>query len=156
MTVDYGPPYQQRAGQATSRNSQTRKARKARRPAKVHAGTGSRETAESEPSLAALLSASRRMCLYLNVCLQRQQEMLRYQQGKSDWLAQVKPAPTFYPTAQQFEDPIAYIRSIQAEGSQHGMPSGLCRRKFVWILEADVRLACRHLQNCSACSTKRS
>ena len=65
------------------------------------------------------------MCSCFDACLQRQQEMLRYQQGKSDWLAQVKPAPTFYPTAQQFEDPIAYIRSIQAEGSVHGMQSGL-------------------------------
>ena len=52
--------------------------------------------------------------------LQRQQEMLQHQQTQGHWLSQLKPAPTFYPTEAEFEDPISYIRSIQTEGSKHG------------------------------------
>lgn len=64
-----------------------------------------------------------RTCMHFQtLCfvLQRQQEMLQHQQTQAHWLSQLKPAPTFYPTEAEFEDPISYIRSIQTEGSKHG------------------------------------
>lgn len=51
----------------------------------------------------------------------RQQEMLQYQQKQGHWLSQLETGPTFHPTFEEFQDPIAYIRSIQSEGSKHGI-----------------------------------
>ncbi|KAL0054042.1 hypothetical protein WJX82_002859 [Trebouxia sp. C0006] len=70
----------------------------------------------------------------------RQQEMLQHQQSQGHWLSHLETAPTFYPTPDEFQDPIAYIRSIQTEGSKHGIckivppfiptvPSGLVLEK---------------------------
>ena len=56
--------------------------------------------------------------------LQRQQEMLQHQQSQGHWLSHLETAPTFYPTPDEFQDPIAYIRSIQTEGSKHGELAG--------------------------------
>ena len=61
------------------------------------------------------------------VDLQRQQEMLQHQQAHGHWLSQLEAAPTFYPTEEEFQDPISYIRSIQTEGSKHGTPGALPR-----------------------------
>ena len=38
-------------------------------------------------------------------------------------MAAVKEAPVFYPTPEEFEDPIRYVASIRAEAE----PYGLCR-----------------------------
>ena len=46
--------------------------------------------------------------------------MVQYQQVSGQWLSQLESAPTFFPTVEEFTDPIAYIRSIQTEGSKHG------------------------------------
>lgn len=46
--------------------------------------------------------------------------MVQHQQVSGQWLSQLESAPTFFPTVDEFTDPIAYIRSIQTEGSKHG------------------------------------
>ncbi len=56
--------------------------------------------------------------------MQRQQDMLQHQQSQGHWLSHLETAPTFYPTPDEFQDPIAYIRSIQTEGSKHGELAG--------------------------------
>lgn len=38
-----------------------------------------------------------------------------------DWIREVPECVTYYPTAQQFKDPIAYIQSIQGEASKQGI-----------------------------------
>ena len=77
--------------------------------------------------------------------LQRQQDMLQHQQTNGHWLSQLETAPTFYPTAGEFADPIAYIRSIQTEGSKNGAssssPASTLRSCCM------VRRVCRYLQN---------
>lgn len=46
--------------------------------------------------------------------------MVQHQHTSGQWLSQLESAPTFFPTVEQFQDPISYIRSIQTEGSKHG------------------------------------
>lgn len=46
--------------------------------------------------------------------------MVQHQKTSGQWLSQLESAPTFFPTVEQFQDPISYIRSIQTEGSKHG------------------------------------
>ncbi len=53
--------------------------------------------------------------------------MLQHQQSQGHWLSHLETAPTFYPTPDEFHDPISYIRSIQTEGSKHGELAGLPR-----------------------------
>lgn len=46
------------------------------------------------------------------------------------WIQELPDAPVFRPTPQQFEDPIAYIRSIQGAAAQYGARAA-CRRAAV-------------------------
>ena len=46
--------------------------------------------------------------------------MVQHQHTSGQWLSQLESAPTFFPTVEQFQDPISYIRSIQTQGSKHG------------------------------------
>ncbi|EPB92398.1 hypothetical protein HMPREF1544_00696 [Mucor circinelloides 1006PhL] len=41
--------------------------------------------------------------------------------GKSNRLFGVKEAPTFYPTKEEFKDPLAYIKSLEGQGSKYGI-----------------------------------
>ena len=42
------------------------------------------------------------------------------QSDKAEWVSQVQEAPTYRPTADELEDPIKFIQSIQAEAAQYG------------------------------------
>lgn len=77
-----------------------------------------------------------------SVHLQRQQEMLQYRQKHGQWLSQLETAPTFYPTFDEFQNPISYIRSIQAEGSKHGA--------LLWSTSTDRPICKECRTNCSA------
>ncbi len=63
--------------------------------------------------------------------------MLQHQQSQGRWLSHLETAPTFYPTPDEFQDPISYIRSIQTEGSKHGELAGLpefALRSTNWLM----------------------
>lgn len=49
--------------------------------------------------------------------------MVGYHSGNGEWIYQIPEAPTFYPTAEEFEDPIRYIQKIQAEACRFGQLS---------------------------------
>jgi jmjN domain len=46
--------------------------------------------------------------------------MVDFHQQQAAWMDRMPEAPTFFPTREQFEDPLAYIRSIQQEAAQYG------------------------------------
>ena len=52
--------------------------------------------------------------------LQLETEMVDFHQQQAAWMDRMPEAPTFFPTREQFEDPLAYIRSIQQEAAQFG------------------------------------
>ena len=64
------------------------------------------------------------MDLYL---LQKAERLLEYSQNTGAWLADMKDAPIFYPTSEEFQDPMRYIQSIQAEASKFGRAPRLVR-----------------------------
>jgi len=43
------------------------------------------------------------------------------QSGKSSRLFGIKEDPTFYPTKEEFKDPLAYIESLEGLGSKYGI-----------------------------------
>lgn len=43
-----------------------------------------------------------------------------FHQQQAAWLDRLPEGPTFRPTKGQFEDPLAYIRSIQGEAATYG------------------------------------
>ena len=77
--------------------------------------------------------------------------MLQYQQKQGHWLAQLEAGPVFHPTLEEFQDPIAYIRSIQTEGSKHGALAAFVRNVFRSKKGVGrTAVVCRHLQNRAA------
>lgn len=46
--------------------------------------------------------------------------MVDFHQQQAAWMDRMPEAPTFFPTREQFQDPLAYIRSIQQEAAQYG------------------------------------
>ena len=46
--------------------------------------------------------------------------MVDFHKQQAAWMDRMPEAPTFFPTREQFEDPLAYIRSIQQEAAQYG------------------------------------
>ena len=42
---------------------------------------------------------------------------------QEEWLSRITDAPTYRPTAEEFEDPIKYIASIREVSRQHGDPT---------------------------------
>lgn len=46
--------------------------------------------------------------------------MVDFHKRQAAWMERLPEAPTFRPTREQFEDPLAYIRSIQQEAAAHG------------------------------------
>ena len=41
--------------------------------------------------------------------------------GKSNRLFGIQEAPTFYPTKEECKDPLAYIKSLEGQGSKYGI-----------------------------------
>ena len=77
--------------------------------------------------------------------------MLQYQQKQGHWLSQLETGPTFHPTFEEFQDPIAYIRSIQSEGSKHGASIASVQNIFRSTKGVGrTAVLCRHLQNRAA------
>lgn len=62
----------------------------------------------------------RRLTLTLFSNLQLEAEMVDFHKQQAAWMDRLPEAPTFRPTREQFEDPLAYIRSIQQEAAAHG------------------------------------
>ena len=74
--------------------------------------------------------------------------MVQHQHTSGQWLSQLESAPTFFPTVEQFQDPISYIRSIQTEGSKHGAYTAVAAFGSARDLQQTVLLTLRrHLQN---------
>lgn len=46
--------------------------------------------------------------------------MVDFHEQQAAWMDRLPEAPTFRPTREQFQDPLAYIRSIQQEAAQFG------------------------------------
>lgn len=46
--------------------------------------------------------------------------MAAYHSTNADWVARLPDCPVYRPTEEQFKDPVAYIRSIQAEAARFG------------------------------------
>lgn len=63
--------------------------------------------------------------------MQKSERLMEFTKNSGAWLKDMKDAPTYYPTAQEFEDPMRYIQSIQAEASKYGKP---CQYSEVHIL----------------------
>ena len=46
--------------------------------------------------------------------------MMNFHQQEASWMDRIPEAAVFRPTAEEFADPLAYIRSIQKEASSSG------------------------------------
>ena len=74
--------------------------------------------------------------------------MVQHQHTSGQWLSQLESAPTFFPTVEQFQDPISYIRSIQTEGSKHGVCNAVVAFDSARDLQKTVLFTLRrHLQS---------
>ena len=56
----------------------------------------------------------------VSVFSQTLKRMVEYHDGDGDWIYQIPEAPTFFPTQEEFEDPIRYIQKIQGEACRFG------------------------------------
>ena len=52
--------------------------------------------------------------------LQRSERLNNYLKKDGSWLQNMTDAPTYYPTSEEFKDPLKYIQSIQAEACKFG------------------------------------
>ena len=59
--------------------------------------------------------------LLLLLPLQKKARLIQAHHDNLAWMARVPEAPTYRPTAEQWQDPLAYIRSIQPEAAQYGV-----------------------------------
>lgn len=51
---------------------------------------------------------------------QRESDIIDFREHDASWLAGMDEAPTFHPTAEEFQDPLRYISSIQREAAAYG------------------------------------
>ncbi len=65
---------------------------------------------------------------------------VRWLPGAGRYQTEVPSAPTFYPTPEQFQDPVAYIESIRAEGEK--CAPGPCPSRRSWGQAGDC--SCIH------------
>lgn len=79
--------------------------------------------------------------------VQRQQDMCSFRAHEGSWVDRLPDAPTFYPTAEEFADPVLYIRKLQSRvAAEHGLCTDM-RTSGTWKYPQPLQH--RYLQDCA-------
>ena len=52
--------------------------------------------------------------------------------NRMDWINNIPVCPTFYPTVEEFEDPLSYLQSIAPKASKFGKLQHVCGKSWIF------------------------